>query len=171
MSEAPAPKVAVVMGVSGAGKSTLGAALAQRLGWAFQEGDDFHPPANVAKMAAGVPLTDADRAPWLAAIKAWIDGRLASGQGGVITCSALKRVYRDRVVAGHAGVRLVYLTGSHDLIAGRVAARRGHFMPPALLGSQFAALEAPDADEGAIIVDAATSTAGQVDQVVKALGV
>lgn len=137
----------VVMGVAGSGKSTVGALLAERLGWPFRDADEFHPPENVAKMSAGAPLTDEDRWPWLAAIGAWIDGRRAAGGHCVVTCSALKRVYRDRLIGGRAGVRLVYLDGSQALIEARMKARRNHFMPPALLASQFAALEPPEADE------------------------
>jgi gluconokinase len=165
-----AATVVVVMGVAGAGKSTVGRALAERLGWAFQEGDDLHPPENIARMAAGVALTDADRAPWLDAVKAWIDTRLSDGESGVITCSALKRIYRTRIVAGRDAVRLVYLRGSQELIAGRLATRQGHFMPPALLASQIADLEPPAADETAIVVDIDAPNSDQVDRIVRALG-
>jgi carbohydrate kinase (thermoresistant glucokinase family) len=145
--------VLVVMGVAGCGKTTVGAALAAQRGWRFQEGDALHPPANVAKMAGGTPLTDADRWPWLAAIAAVIDGWRAAGESGVVTCSALKRAYRDVLVGERPDVRLVYLRGDKTLIAGRMAARKGHFMPPALLDSQFATLEEPGADERPIVVD------------------
>jgi len=157
------------MGVSGSGKTTVGKALAERLGFVFQEGDDLHPAANIAKMSAGVPLTDQDRAPWLAAIVAWIDSRLAGGGGGVITCSALKAAYRRRLTEGRAAVKLVYLQGPEALIAARVAHRAGHFMPPSLLGSQFADLEAPTSKEGAIVVSIEQPLAGQVDAVVEGL--
>ena len=157
--------IAVVMGVSGSGKSTTGRLLADRLGWDFAEGDDLHPPANVAKMVAGVPLTDADRAPWLAAVEDWIDGH--AGRPGVITCSALKRAYRDRL--RRDGVVFVHLTGSAELIAARLAARQGHFMPPALLASQFAVLEEPGQDEPVIRVDLADPPDVQVERVVAAL--
>lgn len=148
-SQATGPDVTalVVMGVAGSGKSTVGALLAERLGWPFRDADEFHPPANVAKMSAGTPLTDEDRWPWLAAIGEWIDARRAAGGHCVVTCSALKRVYRDRLIGGREGVRLVYLEGSQDLIAARMKARLDHFMPPALLASQFAALEPPTEDE------------------------
>jgi len=145
--------VLVVMGVAGCGKTTVGAALAAQRGWRFQEGDALHPPANVAKMAGGTPLTDADRWPWLGAIAAVIDGWRAAGESGVVTCSALKRAYRDVLVGDRPDVRLVYLRGDKALIAGRMAARKGHFMPPALLDSQFATLEEPSADERPIVVD------------------
>ncbi|HTV46002.1 MAG TPA: gluconokinase [Stellaceae bacterium] len=147
-----APSVAVVMGVSGAGKTAVGERLARRLGWEFAEGDRFHPPENVAKMQSGHPLDDADRAPWLAAIAAAIDAWQARGSRGVVTCSALKRAYRQRIIGDRAGVRLVYLEGSRQLIGARLAARRGHFMPASLLDSQFAALEPPGPDENPIIV-------------------
>lgn len=141
----------VVMGVSGAGKSTVGRLIAAQLDCPFRDADSFHPPANIAKMASGQPLSDADRWPWLEAIAAWIAEHRAAGTTCVVTCSALKRAYRDIVTARQsADVRLVYLKGTFDLIAARLAARKGHFMPPALLKSQFDALEEPGADERAI---------------------
>jgi gluconokinase len=146
------PAVAVVMGVSGAGKSTIGQRLAARLHWNFAEGDALHPPANVAKMKSGRPLTDADRAPWLAAVAEVIDGWRRRGESGVITCSALKRSYRRLIIGDRRNVRLVYLDGPRALIAQRLAARRGHFMPPDLLASQFATLEPPGPDEQPIMV-------------------
>ncbi len=145
--------ILVVMGVSGCGKTTVARALAEQLGWAFQEGDALHPPANVAKMSAGTPLTDADRWPWLHAIAAVIDGWRARGENGIVTCSALKRAYRAVLIGDRPDVRLVYLAGDKALIAGRMAARKGHFMPAALLDSQFAALEVPGAEERPIVVD------------------
>ncbi|HEY3910470.1 MAG TPA: gluconokinase [Stellaceae bacterium] len=146
------PSVAVVMGVAGAGKTAVGERLAERLDWEFAEGDRLHPPENVAKMQSGHPLTDADRAPWLAAIAATIAAWRAGGADGVITCSALKRDYRRRIIGDRSGVRLVYLDGSCELIAERLAARRGHFMPASLLDSQFATLEPPEPDENPITV-------------------
>lgn len=148
------PCTIVVMGVSGCGKTTVAGSLAGRLGWPFQEGDALHPPENVAKMAGGSPLCDADRGPWLAAVAAWIEDRRRAGTGGVITCSALKRAYRTTIVGGHPDVRLVYLRGDRATIAARLASRTGHFMPPSLLDSQFAALEEPGPDERPIIVEA-----------------
>jgi len=141
----------VVMGVSGSGKSTVGTLLATAMGAVFLDGDDLHPPANVAKMKAGRPLDDADRAPWLRAIAAWIDARTADAPG-VVACSALRRVYRDVLIGPRTGVALVYLDGDHDLIAARQAARPGHYMPTSLLASQFATLEPPVADEHPITV-------------------
>jgi gluconokinase len=164
-----APRVLVVMGVSGSGKTTIGALLAGKLGWAYAEADDFHSPANVAKMAAGHPLTDEDRWPWLQAIGAWIDGQLARGAPGVVTCSALKRAYRD--VLRRPGVTLVYLHGSRELIAERMAARHGHFFTPALLDSQFATLEEPAPDEGVVTVPIDGTPAEIADAIVAATGV
>ena len=157
MSEAPCrpTPVLVVMGVSGSGKTTVAERLADKLGWPFAEGDGFHPPANVAKMHAGRALTDADRWPWLDSIGAWIDGRQAAGMPGIVSCSALKRAYRDRLDRGRPGVAFVYLEASFERIAARLAQRRGHFMPASLLASQFATLEEPDPDEPVIAVEAA----------------
>jgi gluconokinase len=164
-----ATSILVVMGVSGAGKSTVAKPLAERLGWAFQEGDALHPAANIAKMKAGVPLTDADRLPWLEAIGAWMDKEKAAGRGGVVTCSALKRAYRDILTSGRPFVRFVYLKGSRALIAQRVDHRVGHFMPPSLLASQFADLQPPGPDEHAIVVDVDQPETAQVDEIVAAL--
>ena len=158
------------MGVAGAGKSTLAAALAERLGWPFQEGDSLHPAGNIAKMAAGRALDDADRAPWLDAVAGWIETTARRGENGVVTCSALKRAYRERLTAGAAPVRIAHVAGDRDLIAGRLAERRGHFMPPGLLDSQFATLEPLGADEGALIVDARWALEDQVEAVLRALG-
>ncbi|MET9935490.1 gluconokinase, partial [Streptomyces sp. NPDC006324] len=137
MSSTPqAPPVVVVMGVSGTGKTTIGPLVAEALGLPYAEGDDFHPAANVAKMSAGVPLDDEDRGPWLDAIGEWAHGR--AGLGGVVSSSALKRAYRDRLRAAAPGVVFLHLTGDRELIEGRMAARKGHFMPTALLDSQLA---------------------------------
>jgi gluconokinase len=143
----------VVMGVSGAGKSTVGRIVAAQLGCPFRDADSFHPAANIEKMSRGEPLTDDDRWPWLQAIAAWIAEHRAAGTLCVVTCSALKRVYRDIVTEQQsADVRLVYLKGDFGLIAARLKARKGHFMPPGLLQSQFDALEEPAADEHALTV-------------------
>ncbi|WP_233384543.1 gluconokinase [Methylobacterium sp. C25] len=147
-----APMVLVVMGVSGSGKSTMAELLAERLGLPFADGDDFHTLENIDRMRAGHPLDDASRRPWLARIAAWIDARLADGQGGVVACSALRRVYRDALVRGRPCVRIVYLEGSRAVIAARLARRHGHFMPAALLDSQFADLEPPGPDERPVTV-------------------
>jgi len=144
--------VVVVMGVSGCGKSTIAAMLAQHFNWVYEDGDWFHPPSNIDKMHAGEPLNDADRWPWLHGIAAWIDATRRIGNHGTIACSALKRVYRDILIGERRDVRLVHLQGERDLIARRLTARDGHFMPPSLLDSQFAALEEPGADERPIIV-------------------
>lgn len=141
------PPVLLVMGVSGSGKTTVGSLLAGRLGWTYAEADTFHPPANVAKMHAGHPLTDADRLPWLDAIGAWIDKTGANGEPAVVTCSALKRSYRDRLRAGRPNVTVIYLDADLDTVCTRLATREGHFFPPELLASQFAALEPPTPDE------------------------
>ena len=147
-----APHIAVIMGVSGSGKTTIGRVLARRLGWLFLEGDALHPPENIAKMKAGHPLDDEDRAPWLAAVAARIDQWRDDGKCGVVACSALKRRYRDIIIGGRADVRLIYLEGSRALIGERLAQRRDHFMPASLLDSQFAALQPPTADEDSITV-------------------
>ena len=147
------PVIAVVMGVSGSGKTTVAALLAAALGCQFQEGDDLHPAENVEKMHSGTPLTDADRLPWLRKIAEEIDGWRARGESGVLTCSALKRSYRDIIIGDRPDVTLVYLKGSHDLIHRRMAARHEHFMPVALLDSQFATLQEPTPDEHPLIVD------------------
>jgi gluconokinase len=144
--------VVVVMGVSGSGKTTIAALLAGRLHWEFEDGDWFHPAANVDKMHNGHPLTDEDRRPWLQAIAAWIDETRRAGGHGVVACSALKRRYRDVLIGARADVRLVYLKGEEALIARRIAARHGHFMPAALLHSQFEALDEPGPDERPIVV-------------------
>ncbi|MER0244153.1 gluconokinase [Streptomyces sp. HSW2009] len=143
--------VVVVMGVSGTGKSTVGESLAALLDVPYAEADDFHPARNIAKMSAGTPLDDADRAPWLDAIGAWAHGQ--HRRGGVVSCSALKRSYRDRLRAAAPGIVFLHLTGDRALIAERLRARKGHFMPGALLDSQFADLEPLQADERGVAVD------------------
>jgi gluconokinase/shikimate kinase len=161
------PPVLVLMGVSGCGKSTVAGVLAGRLGWAVAEGDELHPPENVAKMAAGQPLTDDDRKPWLQHVAAWIGQWVAAHEPGVITCSALRRSYRDDLREPH--VVFVYLRGSRDEIARRLAVRHGHFMPLALLDSQFATLEPPDEDEQSLTVDIGPSPTDQAEQIVRRL--
>ena len=146
--------VILIMGVAGSGKTTVGRALASNLGWEFRDADEFHPAANVAKMSAGQPLTDADRAPWLAAIRAYIDQTLARRLHAVVTCSALKESYRAVLLADPANVKLVFLTGDPALLAQRIAGRTDHFMKPGMLASQLAALEPP---QHALTVDIAGS--------------
>jgi gluconokinase len=148
----PNPMAVVVMGVSGSGKSTIGTLLAMRLHWEYEDADWFHPAANIEKMHNGIPLTDADRLPWLKSIAAWIDQSRQEGRHSVVACSALKRRYRDILIGDRADVDLVYLKGDEALIARRIATRHEHFMPTSLLHSQFAALEEPTADEHPIIV-------------------
>jgi len=162
-------RVLIVMGVSGVGKSTIAEALAQKLGWKFQEGDDLHPPVNMQKMHAGIPLTDADRAPWLAAIKRWIDARIEAGEPGLITCSALKRRYRDTLIDGRASVRILYLHSDEATIEERIEHRTGHFMPASLLESQLHTLEEPTDDEHPITVEVAGSVEETVNAVLGAL--
>jgi gluconokinase len=160
--------IIVVMGVSGSGKTTVGEQLADRLGWEFADADQFHSAANVAKMHAGTPLTDADRATWLRAIGTWIEDHVAAGKDGVVTCSALKRSYRDRI--RRPEVQFVYLEGDRQLIAARIAARRGHFFPAALLDSQFRDLEPPGPDERAWTVSIAGTPEETVEKIMDRLG-
>ncbi|MFF4156359.1 gluconokinase [Streptomyces sp. NPDC001678] len=165
--------VVVVMGVAGTGKTTVGPLVAEALGVPYAEGDDFHPAANIAKMSAGTPLDDDDRAPWLDAIGDWARDRAAegggAGAGGVVSCSALKRAYRDRLRAAAPGLVFLHLTGDRELIAGRMAARKGHFMTTRLLDSQFATLEPLGADEAGIAVDVAPEAAVIAERAVAAL--
>ncbi len=160
-------QVIVIMGVAGAGKTTIGELLATRLGWAYHDADAFHPPANVAKMRDGTPLTDEDRAPWLARLNELAKSASGAGQSIIIGCSALKARYRERLAAGVESMRFVCLKGPQGLVAQRLAARRGHFMPPGLLDSQFAALEEP-AD--AIVVSIDRTPAEMVEEIVVAIG-
>jgi len=155
------------MGVSGSGKTTIGKLLAESTGFGFVDGDDFHPAANVEKMRAGVALSDADREPWLADLRAQMDRWLAGGQDVVLACSALRRAYRQVLLGPQASVRLVYLKGSPALIAGRLATRSGHFMGADLLASQFATLEEP---EGALVVDITPPPAEVVSVIASQLG-
>ena len=160
--------VLVVMGVSGSGKSTVAAILAGQLGWDLEEGDDLHPIENVEKMSAGTPLTDEDRQPWLETISTWIVEHVMADVPGIITCSALKRRYRD--ILRERNVVFVYLSGSKELIGRRLSARLDHYMPPSLLDSQVEALEPPEPDERAVIIDAGRSPAEEAAEVVKILG-
>ena len=167
--QVPAP-VVVVMGVSGAGKSTLVTALAARLGWARQDGDNLHPAENVEKMRRGQPLTDADRAPWLADVRHWIDDRRAENAPCLLACSALKQSYREALRAGRPGLRFIWLTGDRDVLHRRLAERTGHFAGPQMLDSQLTTLEPPGLEEGVIAVDIALPTEAQVERVLEALG-
>ncbi|TMG30660.1 MAG: gluconokinase [Chloroflexi bacterium] len=164
------PSVLVLMGVSGCGKTTVAAILASRLGWPFEEGDALHPQANIEKMAAGHSLTDVDRWPWLAKVADWIDKRLDAGENGLITCSALKRSYRDLINRRGSGLMFVFLAGSKETIAARLAARHGHFMRASLLDSQFADLDEPAADEPAIRVEIGPPAAEIAEQIIEDFG-
>ncbi|MDB5414484.1 MAG: gluconate kinase, family [Rubritepida sp.] len=157
----------LVMGVSGSGKSTIGARLAEALALPFADADSFHPPANVAKMSAGTPLTDADRWPWLDALGAWL---AMQEQGGVIACSALKRIYRDRLRTAVPGLKVLHLSGVPELIAMRQGTRPDHFMPASLMASQFATLEAPEPEEGALVLDIAAAPEALIAKVMAMLG-
>lgn len=161
--------VLVVMGVSGSGKTSVAEILQRSLGWKFEEGDALHPAANIEKMKEGRPLTDLDRAPWLEAIAAWVNARLDAGENGIITCSALKRRYRDVIAGRRDGVVFIFLSGPKETIAPRLAGRRGHFMPPALLDSQFADLEAPGPGEPALTFDVAAPADVIAQEIVDAL--
>jgi len=157
----------LIMGVSGSGKSTVGRELAERLGRPFLDADDLHSPANKAKMAAGIPLTDADRAPWLRHIADWLAERRAAGEPGVLACSALKRAYRDELRVGDPDLRIAFLTGDSDLLAQRITARHGHFFPARLLQAQLADLEVPGPDEHAITVSIGQPPTKIVDSIVE----
>ncbi|WP_426996385.1 gluconokinase [Pseudarthrobacter sp. N5] len=159
--------VLVIMGVSGSGKSTVAGVLAGKLGWDLAEGDDLHPKSNVAKMQTGEPLSDEDRWPWLETIADWIRSHSESGRPGVVTCSALKKRYRDVLRA--EGVTFVFLQGSKDRISNRLASRHGHFMPPALLESQFEALEAPTEDENFISLCVSATPAEEAQEIIHRL--
>jgi gluconokinase len=154
--------IVIVAGVSGSGKTTVGQVLADRLGWEFTDGDWLHPAANIAKMAAGMPLTDADRLPWLRAIAGWLDARIAAGRPAVLACSALKRGYRDLLTAGRLSVKIAFLLIDRDLAVSRLAARHGHFFDPSLLDSQLADLEPPEPDETAVLPIQVSGTPGDL---------
>ena len=163
--------IVVVAGVAGSGKTTIGSLLARELGWEFEDGDDLHPAANIAKMKAGHPLTDEDRRPWLNAVAAWIDQRAAAGRSGVIACSALKRSYRDHLLDGRPELRMIFLEViSRDTLAARLKGRHGHFFRPALLDSQLAAVEPPLPAERVIVVDDDNPPAEVVREIIERLG-
>jgi gluconokinase len=154
----------IVMGVSGCGKSSVGKALAENLGWDFYDADDFHPPANVSKMAGGIPLDDTDRAPWLASLNELVSSSLAQNRFGVLACSALKDRYRQQLMAGNDGAQIVYLKGDYELIWSRMEMRTDHYMKPHMLKSQFETLEEPT---NAIVVDVSMSVDEIVQEVLK----
>jgi gluconokinase len=161
--------ILIVAGVSGSGKTTVGAMLAGRLGWRFADADEFHPAASIEKMRAGVPLTDDDRWPWLQAIGAWMDERVARGESAVVTCSALKRPYRDLLLGGRPQAQIVFLTPDRQVLARRLAARHGHFFPQQLLGTQFADLEPPGPGEHVITIVPAEDPADTVTAIIAVL--
>jgi len=163
------PCALILMGVSGSGKTTIGQKLAARMSWRYEDADTFHPPSNVAKMSAGQPLTDEDRWPWLKAIAAEIDRACTAGERLVIGCSALRRIYRDVLVHGRDDVRFIYLDGTQALIADRIGQRKGHFMPPGLLTSQFQTLEPPTPDERAMTVSIDAQVEVIVDRIISQL--
>jgi gluconokinase len=165
--EVTATPILVVMGVAGTGKSTVAGLLAGQLNWELQEGDDLHPQANVAKMAAGIPLTDDDRWPWLDAIAAWMKKKTLRGEPGIVTCSALKRSYRERLRGPN--VIFVFLNGTREVIEARLTSRLHHYMPPALLDSQLATLEPPTSDENVLEVNLAGTPGEEVAEVLHAL--
>jgi gluconokinase len=173
MSEAERPEqrahAVVLMGVSGSGKSTVAELLAKQLGWEMAEGDSLHPAANVEKMRRGIPLDDADRAPWLDKIGQQLKAWAAAGRSGVLTCSALKRAYRAHILASRPDVLFVYLRGSEELIRGRLSARHHEFMPASLLRSQFETLEEPLPGEPVFTVDAAETPALEMQKIIDAL--
>ena len=170
MATASSPAAIVIMGVSGCGKTEIGRRLAERLGWAFKDADEFHPAENIAKMRAGVPLVDADREPWLAALAAVLDRAVTAGPRLVLACSALKRGHRTRLGLPWTPIRLVHLDGAPEMIRKRIEQRAGHFMPATLLDSQLAALERPGPDENAIVVDVSPEPDAIVQAIEAAMG-
>jgi len=162
--------IVIVAGVAGSGKTTVGTLLANRLGWRFADADSFHPAANVAKMRAGIPLTDEDRAPWLRAITGWMDDVEALGESGVITCSALKRRYRDQLLSGRPNATMVFLEVSKAVLVQRLSHRLGHFFPEKLLDSQLAAVEPPAPDEHVLALPVDGDPAQMVSEIVTRLG-
>jgi carbohydrate kinase (thermoresistant glucokinase family) len=162
--------IVVIGGVAGSGKTTVGALLADRLGWPFADADSFHSAVSIAKMASGLPLTDADRLPWLMRITAWMDAQVAARASAVAGCSALKRAYRDELLAGRPAARLVFLAVSRELARTRLMSRHGHFFTATLMDSQFAELEPPQPGENVLVLDGASSSASLVAQIIDRLG-
>jgi gluconokinase len=162
--------IVVMAGVAGSGKTTVGELLARRLGWVFADADDFHPPASVAKMHSGVPLTDADRWPWLRAVAAWMAQRAAAGESAVVACSALRRDYRELLLSATPAARMVFLSIPHDACAARLTERHGHFFDKKLLDSQFAALETPAPPEPVLVIPAAGSAEQLTEEIMRLLG-
>ena len=165
----PVPQHLVIMGVSGSGKTTISTLLSEHLGWIAAEADGFHPAANIAKMSSGTPLTDDDRWPWLDSIRNWMDTQAENGRSTIVTCSALKRVYRDVLVTAAGQVHFVHLNGSADVLRERMKTRSGHFMPPSLLPSQINTLEPLTEDEPGIVVDILHSPAELADEILNRL--
>jgi gluconokinase len=163
--------IVIVAGVSGCGKTTIGALIAGRKGWPFTDGDSFHPPANIAKMAEGLPLTDEDRRPWLNAICDWLDQQIGAGQSAILACSALKRAYRDQLVRARPEVTIAMLVIPQDVVRHRLTARHGHFFNPELLSSQFSDLEIPQPDEaGVILVPVSDRPEQTADEIMRRVG-
>ncbi|HTU05235.1 MAG TPA: gluconokinase [Trebonia sp.] len=162
--------IVIVAGVAGSGKTTIGTQLAEQLGWRFADADSFHSAANVAKMRNGIPLTDKDRAPWLNAIAAWMDAVDAAGQSGVVTCSALRRAYRDELLARHPAARMVFLEVTRDQLVRRLVNRPGHFFPEELLDSQLKALEPPAPDEHILTIQERDDVPHTVAEIIARLG-
>jgi gluconokinase len=168
-SVGPATTTAIVMGVSGSGKTTIALELKARLGWEYAEGDDFHPPANVEKMRSGTPLTDEDRWPWLRSLAAWIGEHERAGRCVIVTCSALRRTYRDLLRDGHPSVWFVHVDVDREVLRDRLASRRGHYMPASLLDSQLATLEPLAPDEPGTVIPGDEAPALVLDHVLDAM--
>ncbi len=162
--------ILIIAGPSGSGKTTVGALLAGRLHWTFADADSFHPPANIEKMQAGQPLTDADRWPWLRAITAWMDERIAAGESAVVTCSALRRAYRDLLLNGRAGTRMAFLLAGRETLTRHLAGRHGHFFPRDLLDSQLAAQETPHGEKDVLVVTPEQNPQATADKIAEELG-